>query len=201
MDSEVQAEVIDQSIQDIETSVDQPSIITETTENTIDSGIEISNADVSNAAELSQEPSPKQSSAIDSPHSVVEDLNSYVNNLGSFENDDLCVKCIFCDLKTFDLPAFWSHCVSEHGFDKDDLKKNHNVNQDEWIKIVNYLRSQPQEERANAFKNLFVDNKWKSYLYTEPVFEDDALFYLFNDSILDFDEEDEIKNNDETINN
>lgn len=85
------------------------------------------------------------------------------------------VKCLFCELLYSDVSEAIVHCAKEHSFDFSVAKRKYNMDFYSYIKCINYIKTQVQEdEKFNPSQLFEVDlPPWNDDKYLIPVVKDD----------------------------
>ncbi|CDS11451.1 hypothetical protein LRAMOSA03714 [Lichtheimia ramosa] len=94
-------------------------------------------------------------------------------------------KCLFC-AETFELPEdAFQHCQQVHGFDFLAVKRSLGLDFYKCIRMINYIRKQvqlkPDLANTKEFKLTGEEDFWEDDELLQPVMEDDALLFAFEE--------------------
>ncbi|KAL1936526.1 hypothetical protein VTP01DRAFT_660 [Rhizomucor pusillus] len=98
-------------------------------------------------------------------------------------------KCLFCE-QTFEMPEdAFAHCKDVHGFDFLAVKRSLNLDFYKCIRMINYIRKQVLSRPDLATTKEFVltgqEDFWDDDELLQPVMEDDALLFAFEELEID----------------
>ncbi|KAI9313043.1 S-adenosyl-L-methionine-dependent methyltransferase [Dichotomocladium elegans] len=98
---------------------------------------------------------------------------------------DSAPKCLFC-AETFEMPEeAFQHCQQMHGFDFLAVKRSLNLDFYKCIRMINYIRKQvllrPELAGTKDFVLTGNEDFWENDEFLQPVMEDDALLFAFEE--------------------
>ncbi|KAK9237672.1 S-adenosyl-L-methionine-dependent methyltransferase [Lipomyces kononenkoae] len=130
----------------------------------------------------------------DQVESDIEDFEDLIrdNELESVSDwtadDETRPVCLFCDITFDNADAVWEHCVIDHDFDFNKLRRGLGLDFFGKVKLINYIRAQvkagiqPELNRPE----LFLENSQ----YLKPTMQDDALLFGIQDDDSEEEEDD-----------
>ncbi|KAK9355170.1 S-adenosyl-L-methionine-dependent methyltransferase [Lipomyces doorenjongii] len=138
-------------------------------------------------------PAEKKNSA-DEVESDTEDFEDLIrdNELESASDwtadDETRPVCLYCEITFDNADAVWEHCVVDHDFDFNKLRRGLGLDFFGKLKLINYVRAQVQagiQPELNR-PELFLDDSQ----YLKPTMQDDALLFGIQDDDSEEAEED-----------
>ncbi|XP_050428105.1 protein arginine N-methyltransferase 3-like [Adelges cooleyi] len=108
------------------------------------------------------------------------------------ENGPSSVKCLFCEQLYDDVSEAMVHCAKDHNFDFSAVKRKYNMDFYSYIKCVNYIRLQIQNEHFNPSQIFETESQpWTDEKYLNPVIKDDPWLMIDIDDVIEDDKETE----------
>ncbi|XP_069761001.1 protein arginine N-methyltransferase 3 isoform X2 [Narcine bancroftii] len=98
-----------------------------------------------------------------------------------YSKSELQVCCLFCERLFCSAQDTFSHCVTEHQFDINQMVCNHGLDYYGYIKLVNFIRL--TNPSAEFFKSIRCEVPWDKDEYMKPSSVDDPLLQFDIDEI------------------
>ncbi|KAK9373611.1 S-adenosyl-L-methionine-dependent methyltransferase [Lipomyces chichibuensis] len=130
----------------------------------------------------------------DEVESDIEDFEDLIkdNELESASDwtadDETRPVCLYCEITFDNADAVWDHCVVDHDFDFNKLRRGLGLDFFGKLKLINYVRAQVQagiQPELNR-PELFLEDSQ----YLKPTMQDDALLFGIQDDDSEEEEED-----------
>lgn len=118
------------------------------------------------------------------------------------EDADSDFLCLFCNLRSTSIDSLFDHCISDHSFDFQGIRKSLALDFYESFKLINYIRSQVANNKCwscgficqsnadllahlHSTVNFEKDGElpWQNVMYLKPFMQEDAVLHSFGEDV------------------